>query len=79
MVHGGAFFLEPFQPNSVEFEKEKTMTEETKPDFKVHKSGHEDDAPNWPNGAPQINGPRTSKDSDFVEDGKTKQLDEADS
>ncbi len=55
------------------------MTEETKPDFKVHKSGHEDDAPNWPNGAPRINGPRTSKDSDFVEDGKTKQLDEADS
>lgn len=55
------------------------MTEDTKPEFKTHKTGREDEAPNWPNGAPQINGPRTSEDSDFVENGKTKQLDEADS
>jgi hypothetical protein len=60
-------------------QRRKDMTEDTKPEFKTHKTGREDEAPNWPNGAPQINGPRTSEDSDFVENGKTKQLDEADS
>lgn len=30
-----------------------------------HKTGKEDEAPNFPKGAPDINGPRTAEPSDF--------------
>ena len=55
------------------------MSEHTEPNFETHKSGDEGEAPNWPKGAPQINGPQSAEESDYVKDGETEQLDEASS
>lgn len=43
------------------------MIEEDAPEFKTA-SGDIVKAPNWPKGAPQINGPRTAEPSDQEDD-----------
>jgi len=55
-----------WSPEGFYMRKENIMQKDEAPEFKTP-SGEVVKAPNWPKGAPQINGPRTADPSDVEE------------